>query len=433
MGHYQSNLATSKLHILYVEDEDIIRDELGSFLRRRVETLDTACNGEEGLEKFKANKPDIIVTDIRMPKMDGLQLAEAIRAIDPEVPIVVTTAYNDETFFLKAISIGIDEFILKPTNPDQLITAINKLAKHIEAKKESVRRQQFIEMLLESLPAFILVVNGDQIEHANAPLLHFLGLSHMEQLDSNGDLITRAICTEANDGLAHLLERGDWLSYLTQRCNTLPSVKLQEPGEPDKTPITCAISWSFDATAGRQVFTFTDLYLIQKKINDLEKQVYHDPLTGAANRSRLYEKFHEEMKRSERYGSPVSILLLDIDHFKQVNDTYGHNAGDQVLLDVVNRIQAHIRVTDLLGRWGGEEFLMIAPETIMGSALEVAEIIRGLIAQVPFGDVGQVTCSIGVGQLGKGESMHQCLERIDAALYRAKKQGRNRVEMADDN
>ncbi|ABK45434.1 response regulator receiver modulated diguanylate cyclase [Magnetococcus marinus MC-1] len=425
-----TKFTANKLHVLYVEDEATIREELSSYLKRRVTLLQVASNGEEALEMFKRSKPDLVITDIRMPRMDGLQLAEAIRALDTDIPIMVTTAYNDERFFLKAISIGIDEFILKPTQPDLLSQAIAKLTKHIEIKRESQRHQQFVEMLLESLPAFILVVNDSEIEHANSPFLHFLGLSHMEQLDPKGSDIIQAICIQPNDALSHLLERGDWLSYMTQRCNILPTIQLQEPSK-SRDPITCAISWSFDATAGRQVFAFTDLYLIQRKINDLEKKVYHDPLTGAANRSRLYEKFHEEMKRSERYGSPVSILMLDIDHFKRVNDTYGHNAGDEVLLEVVKRMQGHVRVTDLVGRWGGEEFLLIAPETVLGAALEVAENIRRLIGQIPFGQVGRVTCSIGVGQLAKGESMNTCLERVDAALYRAKKQGRDRVEMAD--
>ena len=197
--------------------------------------------------------------------------------------------------------------------------------------------------------------------------------------------------------------------------------------------MTFSVSWSLDASAGRQVFSFTDLELIQKQIVDLQKRAYFDPLTGAVNRARLYEKFHEEMSRSNRYNVPLSLLLIDVDHFKKVNDTYGHNAGDVVLVEVVRRVKGKIRLTDMCGRWGGEEFMVIIPDTILGAALEVAEQLRKIIALESYPNIGNITCSIGVAQLLRDESMHNCLERVDAALYRAKNNGRNRVEMAEQN
>jgi YesN/AraC family two-component response regulator len=110
-----------KLSILYVEDEDSIRERLSRFLQRRTQTLYQASNGREGLEMYHEHKPDIIITDIRMPVMDGLSMAEQIRESDSDIPIIITTGHNDEEFFLRSIDIGIDKYIKKPINFKEFI------------------------------------------------------------------------------------------------------------------------------------------------------------------------------------------------------------------------------------------------------------------------------------------------------------------------
>jgi len=154
----------------------------------------------------------------------------------------------------------------------------------------------------------------------------------------------------------------------------------------------------------------------------------HDKLTGLYNRTRLDKVLENEYSRSQRYENTFSIILIDIDHFKSVNDTYGHLVGDNVLIELAEILQKSIRQTDTLGRWGGEEFLIICPQTDLSGVKEMAEHIRKKVATHTFKTVGQSTISIGVSQLGTEESIKGIIKRADDFLYKAKECGRNCVK-----
>ena len=153
-----------------------------------------------------------------------------------------------------------------------------------------------------------------------------------------------------------------------------------------------------------------------------------DRLTGLPNRLKLDETFEHEIERAIRYPHALSIIIFDIDHFKQVNDTHGHQVGDAVLVAMSGLVRSHIRNIDMLGRWGGEEFLIICPETGMEGARKLAENLRAAIAACDFPTVGQKTASFGVTEMGVGDGEDDMVRRADDALYRAKEGGRNRVE-----
>ncbi|MGM0593670.1 MAG: diguanylate cyclase [Pseudomonadota bacterium] len=158
-----------------------------------------------------------------------------------------------------------------------------------------------------------------------------------------------------------------------------------------------------------------------------------DYLTGIANRRHFYEVARRELARCKVSGAPLSLLMLDLDHFKRVNDDYGHDAGDSVLQQVIQRVQTTVRPLDMLGRYGGEEFLLALPETPLEEAAEIAERIRERVEQLPIKHDGEsihVTVSIGlVEQADSGSGLEALINRADQALYRAKSAGRNRVEV----
>lgn len=158
-----------------------------------------------------------------------------------------------------------------------------------------------------------------------------------------------------------------------------------------------------------------------------------DPLTGLWNRRHLQEQLPGLESLSHRHGIPLSVLMVDIDHFKRINDREGHAAGDEVLRVVASRLQESVRTEDLLARWGGEEFLIVLPMTGMPGAAETAERVRAVVAAQPvaLGDRAiRVTVSVGCASLSKGEALNALMARADAGLYRAKGTGRNRVEVA---
>jgi len=153
-----------------------------------------------------------------------------------------------------------------------------------------------------------------------------------------------------------------------------------------------------------------------------------DDLTNIANRRRINELIQMEYQRAERYHTTFSIVLFDIDHFKKVNDTYGHLIGDEVLKTLAKLVTQSIRKTEIVGRWGGEEFILILTETDKNTAFAVADKIRKIISETHFEGVKEkITCSFGVAEYKKGTPSNELIEHSDQALYHSKKHGRNQV------
>lgn len=165
-----------------------------------------------------------------------------------------------------------------------------------------------------------------------------------------------------------------------------------------------------------------------------ERAARVDALTGVANRRAFNEAAESEVQRALRYGTPVSLILIDLDHFKSINDSYGHQTGDAVLVSFARTITEAVREVDVVGRWGGEEFVVLLPGTIAAEALRAAERMRAALSERDLYFQGRqirFTASFGVAEFNPAElSFYSLLDRVDAALYEAKKAGRNRVELA---
>lgn len=173
---------------------------------------------------------------------------------------------------------------------------------------------------------------------------------------------------------------------------------------------------------------------IQKKAEELLKDIaVTDELTGLYNRHYLYSRINEEIERSDRSNEPMSIMILDIDKFKRVNDTWGHPVGDEVLKETAEITKSMIRKDDILVRLGGEEFLVLMPQTDTMEAVSVAEKVRKALENNIHPTVGTFTASFGVAERNKSEGFKSLYKRADDALYRAKETGRNRVVCSDMN
>ncbi|MFK5925198.1 MAG: diguanylate cyclase [Desulfuromusa sp.] len=166
---------------------------------------------------------------------------------------------------------------------------------------------------------------------------------------------------------------------------------------------------------------------LNTSLQQVEQLAVTDTLTETYNRRKFDEVFADEHQHAEHEKSPFSLIMLDLDHFKRVNDKFGHSAGDQVLKRLCRLIRGLIRQGDLLIRWGGEEFILLLPATALEEAVPFAERVRLEVEQEAFPMVGQITISLGVAQFQKGDSIDALLKRVDNALYQAKQNGRNRV------
>jgi diguanylate cyclase (GGDEF)-like protein/hemerythrin-like metal-binding protein len=166
---------------------------------------------------------------------------------------------------------------------------------------------------------------------------------------------------------------------------------------------------------------------LQEKNEALEKLSVTDQLTGIYNRLYFEQRAAEEIERSQRYDVPVSLIIFDLDYFKKINDQWGHGTGDEVLKRITSEVGKNIRKIDLLARWGGEEFVILLPETHQNQARVVAEKLRILAGEIVYPAIGQVTASFGVAQRKRGEGLESWFIRVDRAMYRAKSLGRNLV------
>lgn len=292
------------------------------------------------------------------------------------------------------------------------VTNEKKTQKLLEAKNEKLK--EYFEIMDEHLISCVLNKNFE-IEYFSKALLRLLkrkdsllGLSLDDVFKGTAD----------NPSLVNLTERMklgmNWNGELSG---------LNALGE--KFYLDCKAKPEFESGAGLVSFTLTCID-ITAKIN-IEKLSVTDKLTQIYNRLKLDETLKEELVRSERYLNEFSVILADIDKFKNINDTYGHQVGDQVLIEISNLIKSNLRQADILGRWGGEEFLIICPHTDILGAKSLAENLRKLIAGNVIDGVKNCTCSFGVASFIIGDNEASLIKRADDALYEAKNTGRNRV------
>jgi diguanylate cyclase (GGDEF)-like protein len=297
--------------VLYLEDDPFSREKLLRILNRRFRNILIATNGDEGYKLYHQYHPDLIITDLKVTEMNGLEMIRKIREQDDNVQIIVTTAHDDNEIFIQCIENNVNHFILKPIDLDRLLLAIQKSVYHIELEKE-------------------------------------------------------------------------W---------THQNVELE--------------------TERRKY----------------ELSAILDPLTNIYNRPKFDELLSSVMEQTIRENSQFSLILMDIDHFKRVNEQFGFHQGDKVLHIISTMLQQVTRESDILGRWEGNTFILLAPEMDLKNANELAESIRKLIESFQFQHVGHITCSFGITQFSSGKSKNEILVDAEHALSDSKNNGKNCISI----
>ncbi|MBF0190672.1 MAG: diguanylate cyclase [Magnetococcales bacterium] len=417
------------LTVLFVEDDPDIHTLLDRVITRHVGTLITALDGEEGWQKFQARRPDIIVTDILMPTLDGLAMTKRVRDQDAEIPIIVTTAHSDEEYFLRSIDLGIDRYVLKPTTPQTLLKALNHCARALWRRREQESANRYVRFILDIQPNLLLVTNNERLEYINRAFLKLLGFETLEEFLASGTHLGTRLLTREGQPLDPDRQPGEWIHTLLTLSQEHGIVHLRgaDPQQTTSTPF--AVTFNALPELNRYIFSFSDVTHLEKEKQQLEVQAFTDALTGTCNRARLQEVLNTELRRAQRYELPLSIVLCDIDHFKQVNDRFGHQIGDDVLRQVSSLMAANIRAEDILARWGGEEFMIVSPQNDVENMRQLAEKLRVILETTRFPVVQNITCSFGVAQRQDDDTIRTLTERADKALYAAKSAGRNRVEI----
>ncbi|MEF3191525.1 MAG: diguanylate cyclase [Campylobacterales bacterium] len=414
--------------ILIVEDEADVRQQLATFLRRRGATIYEAANGEEGLELFNKLAPNLIISDIQMPKMTGLEMARIIKSQSIDTPIIIATAFSDQKRLFEAIESGVDGYLAKPVKLEKIWQEVQKALKiflyHQEIKEKNLlleRQKMELERDREIINRYVLYSKTDLqgiIVEVTDAFCQLTGYSREELIGRSHNILRDP---QADPEIYRKL-------WETITSGQIWTGELHNRRKDGSYYWTKAVIGPLRDLSGEIVgyYGIGEDLSIQKMI---EESAVRDPLTGIYNRKRFNQVVEVEMERAQRYNVALSLVMFDIDHFKHINDTFGHQCGDEVLRTLASLVDSHVRKVDLFARWGGEEFMILLPENSIEEAAMLAEKLRSLIASAEFECCGSVTCSFGVTQYRKDDTFDGFFERVDRGLYQAKNEGRNCVRV----
>ncbi|MDJ0947814.1 MAG: PleD family two-component system response regulator [Alphaproteobacteria bacterium] len=425
----------------------------------------TANSGSEALEIIEIARPDIVLLDVMMPEMDGFEVCRNIKS-DPKtahIPVVMITALSDVSDRVRGLEAGADDFLTKPVTDVPLFARIRSLVRLKMAMDELRLRQDTSEQLgavagedaiaRDITGARVLLVEDDELsaeliaEFAAESDIKLQVVQRLDRVSELGaqepfDLIMCSADLATGDALRLVSElRSD------DATRTVPILLLIREEDNDRLAKALEIGindYLVRPINREELVARMRSQVRRKRYQDRLRATYResmsmavtDPLTGVYNRRYFDVHVEGQQSRAASLGKPLALLMIDIDRFKQINDSHGHAAGDEVLAEIANRIVRHVRNFDMVARLGGEEFVVVMPETDEKAAHGVAERLREAFANRPVktsGPAGEisVTASIGVAvsEDGSGRAQH-LLARADGAMYEAKRRGRNRVVLA---
>lgn len=425
----------------------------------------TASNGAEALAACERADCDIVLLDVMMPDMDGFEVCRRLKSnpATHHIPVVMVTALDQPSDRVAGLEAGADDFLTKPVSDVALIARVRSLTR-LKMMTDELRLRAITtrEIGIESPEREAIAEAGrngrillvDDRRSSCERIAAVLAGEHMVDIagDPNGALF------RATEGQYELiivslaLQNFDGLRLCSQlrsleRTRNLPILALYEPDESAK--LMRGLEIGINDYLMRPVDKNELLARVRTQIRKKRyaerlrdnvqlsiEAAITDGLTGLHNRRYMESHLSALAEQSVARGKPLAVLIMDIDYFKSINDTYGHDIGDEVLREFATRVRKSIRGIDLACRYGGEEFVVVMPETDMAVAATVAERLRRRIALEPFSiEQGQrmieVTISIGLASLeSAGDGAGGMLKRADQALYRAKRDGRNRVVAA---
>lgn len=413
--------------ILIVEDSKVSREYLKKILETYYKEIIIAENGLEGIQKFKEFKPKLIITDIRMPEMDGLSMIDELKKIQNHFYAIVLSAHDEKEFLKEAITKGVYKFISKPIDIQELLITIREIKKNIEYQEKINRQHLLIETILNSLNVIVVITNGQELLALNQYGLNFTGYSTLSDFKQEH----KCICEFFLDEEGFIKNTGDWVEKAKELESYKRKVKIQNYHTKEKHIFIIDIQ-NFELDSNYYIVVFYDITLQEEQSEELKKLATIDFLTGIYNRQHFHTLLEFHLEKHLRYKElhPFGLLLLDFDHFKKINDTYGHLIGDKVLKEFCKVIKQNIRKSDFFARWGGEEFMILSTENTKEQLIYFAEKIRRLIEDhfSHHKELPKLTVSIGVTQFHPKDNLTLLLERVDEALYLAKHKGRNRIE-----
>lgn len=447
--------------VLIVDDLPTNLKVLEAKLTAEYFTVITADSGAGAIEAAKAESPDIVLLDVMMPEMDGFETCRRLKA-DPEtahIPVVMVTALSDVADRVTGLEAGADDFLTKPVNDLTLFARVRSLARMKRAMDEWRLREETCDQfgvmgnevdtaMDERMAGTVLVIEPDRFlgerligvleqEGHNVSAVASAEEAHAWLGANVADLIITSLYLPDGDGLrlCSELRAVDALRAMP----ILLVIEEEEVGGLVKGFELGVNDYLIRPIDANELRARVRTQLRQKRYRQRLQETYQrslsmaltDDLTGLYNHRYLVVHMNSAIERAKLTGKPLSLLMIDIDYFKKVNDGFGHDVGDKVLKELASRMLHNVREFDMAARRGGEEFVVVMPDCDSEAAGKVAERLRAVVAATPIrvGDKSvPITISIGVASLAAADDTAEAvLSRADKALYAAKNAGRDRV------
>lgn len=425
----------------------------------------SANSGQEALTLCRDGKCDIVLLDVMMPGLNGFEVCRRLKA-DPltlHLPVLIVTALDQPSDRLRGLEAGADDFLIKPVDEIALIARVRSLTR-LKVALDELRARAVSSAEFGLTNPFVAPTHAEDVRGrillvedrpASAErIVADLRDRHEVVIETQPqEALFRAAETSPDLVIVSLdLENFDALRLCSQlrsleRTRTTPVLALA--GREERTRILRGLDLGVNDYVLRPVdrnelIARVRTQLRRKRYVDAMRDNVQnaielaamDPLTGLGNRRFFEKQLAEALERAAHGGRSVSLMMIDVDHFKQINDQYGHEAGDHVLRSLAQRIKGVLRRTDPVCRYGGEEFLALLPDTPLVSATRVAERVRTMVESTPFrlgagsAQLIPVTISIGLAERGDDANAEALMRRTDRALYASKTAGRNRVTVA---
>ncbi|MBP9694043.1 MAG: PleD family two-component system response regulator [Alphaproteobacteria bacterium] len=450
--------------ILVVDDVKANVKLLEVKLLREYFSVITAMDGAEALSKIESESPDIVLLDVMMPGMDGFQVCQKIRA-NPKtdhIPVIMITALSEPEDRVKGLEAGADDFLTKPINDVALLARVKSLVRLKilidEFKTRAITSEDLgvvsgsqKDVVQTYQNARILLLNDMSYDAERLTKIlqkdHHVVIHHQKILsfDENivkgdFDLAIIDLNLSTQDGLRIVSEIRNH-----EKTRNLPILLIGEEADFERVLKGLeigALDYVLRPIDDSELLARARTQIKRKRYQERLKQSYHDSLnlaltdslTGVYNRRYVDAHLPKLIAKALQENKHLSVLMFDIDHFKKINDTYGHIVGDEILKQVTSRVNGIVRGSDFLARLGGEEFLVVLPDTDLKTSSGIGERLLTVVSENQF-DVKEltvpipVTISVGMAHIDAEQcaTMSCLLKNADDALYKAKENGRNRL------
>lgn len=435
--------------VLAVDDDAMMLGIMETALKDQGYQVETAQSGLVALEKAWNWAPDVILLDVIMPDITGFEVAQKIKSDQKTsgISIIMVTGLGSIEDRVKGLEAGADDFLSKPFNLDELLVRVHSLArlKYLQDKLAQKEAQcpSEIDKERSNRPVILVVEDDIRIVNICRNVLGASGYLIESAVDAEAaleavlrlrpDLIILDLMLPGRDGLellSELRKQDDAQAVPVIILTALGDLKTKIKGfylGADDFLVKPLSSMELVARVKANLRKYDCQRRLSRKLQETFIQATTDHLTGLYNRRYLESVLEREMALHRRSGQPLSLMMIDIDDFKKINDNFGHQSGDEVLRALAEVFKKYLRAGDLAVRWGGDEFLILLPNTPLKDAIGIGERIRGNFVQ-KFAALGpKATMSQGLACMAEGEDAENLMRRLDEALYRAKGEGKNRM------